>query len=71
MSLTSETFLWVGASCNGVTLGDPAVIETDGTVIYVWDDSAFPDGTINEKGDVIAVGDDGQQVVVGKVERGG
>ena len=70
MSLTSINPNWEGGVCNGVTLGSPATETINDLLYYVWDDSAFPTGEINDDGDVIGEGDDGQPTVVGHVTKG-
>lgn len=37
---------------NGVELGDPVELDDDPTT-WEWDDGAFPNGVVDEKGNVI------------------
>lgn len=64
MSIRSA-FDWTGSTINGVTLGDPVILD-DGT--FLWDDSLIGNGDIDENGVIWDVDDNGDRVETGQVD---
>ena len=50
MGRLTSSINYIGFTVDGFTLGEPS---TDSDGLYVWDDSALPDGTIDEFGVVV------------------